>query len=137
MSFSFNSQIKKLKDKVDTTEYTIQITTDNKEQYLFMQEMARQCVDGNHKEKQGDTKTFNDYYINTPGHVPSGEGYINLPDWGHIMPDAQTNSNIPNCCKNCSNHPSNGGSGVCNCTLPYFENSITSDIINLKITKAV
>ena len=25
--------------------------------------------------------------------------------------------NIPNYCKNCSNHPSNGGSGNCNCTL--------------------
>ena len=24
---------------------------------------------------------------------------------------------IPNACKNCSNHPSNGGSGICNCTL--------------------
>ena len=30
----------------------------------------------------------------------------------------------PNCCKNCSNHPSNGGSGICNCTLPYYENPI-------------
>lgn len=25
--------------------------------------------------------------------------------------------NIPDNCKNCSNHPSNGGSGNCNCTL--------------------
>ena len=24
---------------------------------------------------------------------------------------------IPNACRGCSNHPSNGGSGVCNCTL--------------------
>jgi hypothetical protein len=23
-------------------------------------------------------------------------------------------------CKNCSNNPKNGGSGVCNCTLPYY-----------------
>ena len=28
---------------------------------------------------------------------------------------------MPNCCKNCSNHPSNGGSGICHCTLLYFE----------------
>lgn len=34
-------------------------------------------------------------------------------------------NNIPNCCKLCSNHPSNGGSGFCNCTLPYFEQSWT------------
>ena len=25
--------------------------------------------------------------------------------------------NIPEACRNCSNHPSNGGSGICNCTL--------------------
>lgn len=31
-----------------------------------------------------------------------------------------------NCCKNCSNNPANGGSGICNCTLPYFEKSTTS-----------
>ena len=24
---------------------------------------------------------------------------------------------VPDSCKNCSNHPSNGGSGFCNCTL--------------------
>lgn len=24
---------------------------------------------------------------------------------------------IPSACANCSNHPSNGGSGICNCTL--------------------
>ena len=28
-----------------------------------------------------------------------------------------TKENIPDNCKNCSNHPSNGGSGNCNCTL--------------------
>lgn len=27
---------------------------------------------------------------------------------------------VPECCRNCSNHPSNGGSGICACTLPYM-----------------
>lgn len=27
---------------------------------------------------------------------------------------------MPECCRNCSNHPSNGGSGVCACTLPWM-----------------
>ena len=27
---------------------------------------------------------------------------------------------VPDCCKYCSNHPINGGSGICNCTLPYM-----------------
>lgn len=26
-------------------------------------------------------------------------------------------NNIPPACKNCSNHPSNGGTGICNCIL--------------------
>lgn len=31
-------------------------------------------------------------------------------------PDVET-LHIPDACKSCSNHPSNGGSGICNCTL--------------------
>ena len=30
-------------------------------------------------------------------------------------------SHIPEACKSCSNHPSNGGSGICNCTLGSVE----------------
>lgn len=48
--FKFNSQITKLKDKTNMTEYTIQIATDSYEQYKFIQDMARECVDGKHKE---------------------------------------------------------------------------------------
>lgn len=28
----------------------------------------------------------------------------------------------PPCCDGCSNNPKNGGSGICNCTLPYMQN---------------
>ena len=40
----------------------------------------------------------------------------------------QTNmyDGIPNCCRHCSNHPINGGSGICHCTLPNFENPTIS-----------
>lgn len=31
--------------------------------------------------------------------------------------ETQIFTNIPPACRNCSNHPSNGGSGNCNCTL--------------------
>lgn len=31
----------------------------------------------------------------------------------------------PDCCTGCSNNPKNGGSGICNCTLPYMQNPIT------------
>lgn len=27
-------------------------------------------------------------------------------------------------CDGCSNNPKNGGSGICNCTIPYFDNPI-------------
>ena len=31
----------------------------------------------------------------------------------------------PGCCDGCSNNPKNGGSGICNCTLPYMQNPTT------------
>jgi len=31
----------------------------------------------------------------------------------------------PSCCDGCSNNPKNGGSGICNCTLPYMQNPIS------------
>lgn len=33
--------------------------------------------------------------------------------------------NYPDCCEGCSNNPKNGGSGICNCTLPYMQNLTT------------
>lgn len=30
--------------------------------------------------------------------------------------------NYPDCCDGCGNNPKNGGSGICNCTLPYMQN---------------
>ena len=27
---------------------------------------------------------------------------------------------VPACCRHCGNHPSNGGSGICHCVLPYM-----------------
>lgn len=32
------------------------------------------------------------------------------------------NFDIPNACKHCPNHPSNGGSGICNCILGSMYN---------------
>ena len=45
-----------------------------------------------------------------------------------IKPDA--GYYIPECCRNCQNHPSNGGSGVCNCTLPSMTWSETKGKIS-------
>jgi len=32
----------------------------------------------------------------------------------------QTTWNPNDPCRGCSNHPNNGGSGICHCTIPYF-----------------
>ena len=53
-----------------------------------------------------------------------------VPSWIDQAPIVKLNavntlSNIPNCCKTCLQHPSNGGSGICNCTAPYFEQGVT------------
>lgn len=44
--------------------------------------------------------------INTP--------FQQVKDWYTI---SDLKDNIPEACKNCPNHPSNGGSGICHCTL--------------------
>lgn len=38
-----------------------------------------------------------------------------MPDWE--VPKVR---NIPPCCVGCNNHPDNGGTGICLCTLPYM-----------------
>lgn len=37
-------------------------------------------------------------------------------------------TDYPSCCDGCSNNPTNGGSGICNCTLPYMQDPIRYDI---------
>lgn len=56
MSFNFNSQICH-----GEKEYKIQITTDNYEQFLYIQEKARECIDGEHKECNHEWELINIY----------------------------------------------------------------------------
>lgn len=46
---------------------------------------------------------------------------IQFLDWLHhdtvTSPYEHLYSHVPPACRNCSNHPLNGGSGYCNCTL--------------------
>lgn len=111
--FKFNSQITKLKDKTNMTEYTIQIATDNYEQYKFIQDMARECVDGKHKEiKNGKidwTRAYSEDF------APD--------DFNNLSSDLKPTTSFPiaEACKTCPVNPSNGGSGNCNCTLGTLE----------------
>jgi len=36
----------------------------------------------------------------------------------------------PDCCDGCSNNPRNGGSGICNCTLPYMQNPTNYTVLS-------
>jgi len=49
--------------------------------------------------------------------IPSNKIESPITDWW-LKKDLW--SDIPSCCRGCSNHPSNGGSGICHCTLPYM-----------------
>ena len=110
MSFKADSSIEKLKKK---TKYTLQITTDDYEQFLFMQKMAAECINGK-EDVKGDSETFAEHYDCEPF------------DYQKWLKNTEFNcpkvnlTNIPACCVNCSNHPSNGGSGICNCVAPYL-----------------
>lgn len=45
-----------------------------------------------------------------------------LGEWIGLEPQK---IDYPSCCDGCSNNPKNGGSGICNCTLPYMQNPTT------------
>lgn len=41
--------------------------------------------------------------------------------WGKWIGLEPTKIDYPDCCDGCSNNPKNGGSGICNCTLPHMQ----------------
>ena len=108
MSFKVESSIEKLKKK---TKYTLQITTDNYEQFLFMQKMAEECINGK-EDVKGDSETFAEHYGCEPFDYEKW-----LKQVEQNLPYNTTLADIPACCVNCPNHPSNGGSGICHCIL--------------------
>lgn len=63
--------------------------------------------------------------INTP--------YINWKPEFYTTSDLK--DNIPETCRNCSNHPSNGGSGICHCTLGHEPIMYTTTATNCYNTK--
>lgn len=42
---------------------------------------------------------------------------ISTPDMTKLLIDSISKEYIPEACKDCSNHPSNGGNGICSCIL--------------------
>lgn len=52
-------------------------------------------------------------------HTKSAEWLAELVTWRQacLVTSPPMFDTIPTSCKNCSNHPMNGGSGICNCIL--------------------
>ena len=71
---------------------------------------------------------------------PPNIGQIPAPAWHGSWAEEEAkkwgpypNDGIPAACRVCSNHPSNGGSGICHCTLgvtPVYCSSTIADICN-------
>ena len=70
------------------------------------------CPDCTHTEDTCENCTRYQMY-----HRTNLEYNIQWPYQPTITFETQTFTNIPPACQNCPNHPSNGGSGNCNCTL--------------------
>ena len=121
MSFKVDSSIEKLKKK---TKYTLQITTDNYEQFLFIQKMAAECINGK-EDAKGDSETFAEHYDCEPFDY---QKWLKSTEFNYPKADL---TNIPACCVNCPNHPSNGGSGICNCAAPFL-NQVTCGSYSIK-----
>ena len=113
MSFKVESSIEKLKKK---TKYTLQITTDNYEQFLFMQKMAAECINGKDDVK-ADSETFAEHYDCEPFDY---QKWLKNTEFNYPKVNLTDITDIPACCVKCPNHPSNGGSGICNCAAPYI-----------------
>ena len=91
-----------------------------------------------------------EWYINTDGKIFYYTGDIDCPlyvvdNWYTFEVDQKYNEwqsnylgkwiglesfeiDYPSWCDGCSNNPKNGGSGICNCTLPYMQNQTTYTI---------
>ena len=90
MGTSWNGQISH-KEK----DFRIQFQTDDYDKYKKVEKLCQELMDVADKE-------YHDTMLKEMKSIVKS-----------IVPD----QHIPNSCKNCPNHPSNGGSGFCNCTL--------------------
>ena len=74
--------------------YYIQFETDNKELYRLVESTCQTAMDIDRKPEN-----------------------LNMVNPSPLITDF---SLVPESCLGCSNHPSNGGSGICNCILGQF-----------------
>lgn len=80
-----------------TTKYSYPLPN-NGDKYMFSREELILLLDS----------TYNKGFVDGVQTVIAPETTFAVADYATFIPDS---------CKACSNHPSNGGSGFCNCTL--------------------
>ena len=118
--FNFKSQIV---NNQDNTNYHIQIETDNYEQYCLIQNIAKECINGecDKKEYKYNMPALNDLVLRD----------YNKPIEPNKNPLVFDMNNTYNPCITCPNNTINGGSGICNCTLSmqFTNNSSVTNTI--------
>ena len=80
--------------------YFLQFETKDYETYRRVEKLCQNIMDEENAKREAEKKSILNYKIDEI----VGIDYTMIPD----------------SCKNCSNHPSNGGSGICNCTLGQY-----------------
>ena len=83
------------KIKNDNGQYELTFTTSSYDEFRRVQQMCREIIDGQ----------------------PTNELSEDAISLLQLFKQTQLDSYIPEYCRCCPNHPSNGGSGICNCTL--------------------
>ncbi len=97
-------------------DYRLQFQTDDYKKYKQVEKLCQQLMDETVTDDEVDFVPYN------------------WPDEA-VMKQESLLLHIPNSCKNCPNHPSNGGSGICNCTLGQAPITCTSGHINTGTTE--
>lgn len=85
----------KAQQDLKTGKYYLQFETDCKEKYKQVEKLCQRLID------------------------VSNEITCEPVNWFALGHELLNNNNdlVPDACRTCTNHPSNGGSGLCNCTL--------------------
>lgn len=87
-------------------DYKIQIETDDLERYKMVENFCQNMIDNNITNISKDKTQIE--YLDKGSYQ---EQKYNIKLSGLYNDD---------CCKYCQNNPKNGGSGICNCILPYM-----------------
>ena len=79
------------------------------------------CMEETINPQNDYERGLNDAYYNCADFISGMEGHDNIGTPFIVNTNAvvktETYGAIPLACRNCSNHPNNGGSGICHCTL--------------------